>query len=159
MMSMLIDVFLAVSILIIAWLGWSAGAVRSFFAVLSGFTAIFAASAYPYQEGINFWLIFVISALAVIIACGFVLRIVKLFFMRPFDKVGGAVLSVAVWATVTVNVIIPTLTHETGALDGSGGFLYKNLSTVIHKNVPILKDYVPPYLEKKALRKKSENGK
>jgi hypothetical protein len=158
-MSLLIDVFLAVSILLIAWLGWSAGAVRSFFAVLSGFMAIFAASVYPHQEGINFWLVFVISALAVIIACGFALRLVKFFFMRPFDKAGGAVLSVAVWAVVAVNVIVPTLTHGTGALDGQGGSFYKSVSAVIHKNVPVLKDYVPPYLEKKVLRKKSENGK
>jgi uncharacterized membrane protein required for colicin V production len=158
-MTLLIDVFLAVSILLIGWLGWSAGATRSFFAALSGFTAVFAASKYPYQEGINFWLVFFISALAVIIICGFALRLVKFFFMKPFDKAGGAVLSVVVWTIVSVNVIIPTLTHGTEALNGSRGSLYKTLSAAIHKNVPVLKDYVPPYLEKKALRKKSENEK
>ena len=158
-MALLIDVFLAVSIFLIAWLGWSAGAVRSSFAALAGFMAIFAASKYPYQEGINFWLVFAISALIVIMLGGLVLRLVRFFFMNPFDKACGAILSVAVWTTVAVALVIPTLTHGTRAFDGSDGFLYRTLSQTIRKNVPVLKDYVPPYLEKKVLRKKSENGK
>jgi len=157
--SLLIDIFLGVSILLIAWLGWSAGATRSFFAVLSGFIAIFAASKYPYQEGINFWLVFVISALIIVIICGFVLRLVKFFFMKPFDKAGGLVLSVLVWIVVSVNVVVPTLTHGTRALDGSENTLYKTLSRAIHKNIPVLKNYVPSYLEKKVLQKQSENEK
>ncbi|MDR2191435.1 MAG: hypothetical protein LBO62_00940 [Endomicrobium sp.] len=157
-MSLLIDIFLAVSIALAAWLGWSAGATRSFFAAFSGFAAVFAASRYPYQEGINFWLIFVISALIIIMICGFVLRLVNFFFMKPFDKAGGAVLSVLVWIVVSVNVIVPTLTHGTRALDGSGNTLYKTFSRTIRKNVPILKDYIPPYLEKKVLQRQSESG-
>jgi uncharacterized membrane protein required for colicin V production len=157
-MSLLIDIFLIASIAIIGWLGWSAGVTRSFFAVASGFLAVLAASKYPYQEGINYWLVFAITALFIVMLGGFFLRIVKFFFMNPFDKAGGAVLSVFVWIIVSVNVLIPTLTHGTRALDGSGQTVYKTLSQTIQTNAPLLKDYVPPYLEKKVLQKKSESG-
>jgi uncharacterized membrane protein required for colicin V production len=156
--SLLIDVFLIASVLIIGWLGWSAGVTRSFFALASGFLAVYAASKYPYQEGINYWLVFVIAALFVALAGGFVLRLVKFFFMNPFDKAGGAILSVCVWIIVCVNVLIPTLTHGTRALDGSGKTLYKTLSKTIQTNAPLLKDYVPPYLEEKVLRRQSRAG-
>ncbi len=153
-MSLLIDVFLIVSIILIAYLGWSAGLTRTFFAVFAGFLAIFAADKYPYQEGLNFYLVFLITAILVIIAGGFVLRIVSFFFMKPFDKAGGAVLSAAVWLIVSVNVIIPTLTYGTHALDGATHTVYKTISSTMHTQIPLFKDYIPSSLEKKVMERR-----
>jgi cytochrome b subunit of formate dehydrogenase len=156
-MAILIDIFLIASIFIIGYLGWSAGLTRSFFAVFAGFLSIFAASKYPYQEGINFWLIFVITVLAVMLVSGFVLRLVNFFYMNIADKTGGAVLSALVWIVVAVNVLVPTLTHGTHALDGSArNTVYKTISNKMHKHISIFKDYVPPALERKALERQRE---
>jgi len=155
-MTLLIDVFLIASIALMAYLGWSAGLTRSFFAILAGFLSIFAASKYPYQEGINFYLVFIITLLVVMMAGGFVLRLVNFFFMNIADKTGGAALSVIVWLIVAVNVVIPTLTYGTHALDGSTQTVYKTISKSMQANIPLFKDYIPASLEKKALEKQKE---
>ena len=159
-MTLLIDILLIASTVLIACLGWSAGLTRTFFAVLAGFLSIFAASRYPYQEGINYYLIFVITALFVMMIGGFVLRMVKFFFMNPVDKVGGAVLGVFVWLIVCINVVIPTLTHGTNALEGpKQNTVYKTISKTMHSNIPLFRDYVPPLLEKRVLARQQNDTK
>lgn len=156
-MTLLIDIFLIVSVILIAYLGWSAGFTRSFFAVLAGFLAIFTASKYPYQEGINFYLVFIITTIFVMLVSGLVLRIVNFFYMKIVDRAGGAILSVTVWLIVSINVIIPTLTHGTHALDGPAQkTLYTAISNNMHKKIPLFKDYVPPSLEQKVLERKQK---
>ena len=158
-MNLLIDIFLVASIAGIAYLGWKAGLTRSFFAVLSGFLAIFAANKYPYHDGINTYLVFIITALFVIMVGAFILRIIHFFYMNIVDKTGGAVLSVLVWLIVCVNVVVPTLTHGTHALDGSTHTLYKTISRSMQTNIPLFRDYVPVQLEQKALESRRKNQK
>ena len=129
---------------------------RSFFAVFAGFISIFAASKYPYHDGINVYLVFVITALFVMMIGGFTLRVVRFFYMNTVDKAGGAVLSVLVWIIVSINVVVPTLTHGTHALDGSTHTLYKTISKAIQTNIPVFKDYVPASLENRALERQRE---
>ena len=155
-MNLLVDVFLVASILVIAWFGWSAGLTRSFFAVLAGFLSIFAASIYPYQEGINFYLIFIITLVVVMMAGGFILRLVRFFFMNIVDKTGGAALSVIVWLIVAINVVIPTLTHGTRVLDGSTRTVYKTISKSMHAKIPLFKDYIPLALEKRVMNRENQ---
>ena len=159
-MTLLIDILLIASTVLIACLGWSAGITRSFFAVLAGFVSIFAANKYPYQEGINFYLIFIITALFIMMAGGFMLRVVKFFFMNPVDKAGGAILSVFVWLIVSINVLIPTLTHGTHALEGTArNTVYKTISNTMQSNIPLFRDYVPPSLERKVLARQQNETK
>lgn len=157
-MTLLIDIFLVASVILIAYLGWSAGLTRSFFAVLAGFLAIAAAERYPYQEGINYYLVFVITAIVIFMICGFILRLIRFFFMNPFDKAGGAILSVAVWLIVSVNVLVPTLTHGTNALDeNKQNTVYKTISRIMDEKLPLFQDYIPPVLEKRAIESQSIN--
>jgi uncharacterized membrane protein required for colicin V production len=106
---LVIDIFLALSIVLAVWLGYSVGFTRTFFAVLAGFLAIFAASKYPHQEGLNFYLVFAITALLVIMSGGFTLRLISFFYLNILDRIGGAVLSACVWLIVSVNIIIPAV--------------------------------------------------
>jgi uncharacterized membrane protein required for colicin V production len=156
-MTLLIDIFILVSVALIAWFGWSAGLTRSFFAVLAGFVSIMAAEKYPYQSGINYYLVFVISALVFYMAGAFVLRVVRFFYMNIIDKIGGAALSVLVWFVVCINVVVPTLTYGTHALDGSAQSFYKTISTSMHKHIPFFKDYVPAALENKVIARQSSS--
>jgi hypothetical protein len=158
-MTLLIDIFLMASIALIAYFGWNAGLTRSFFAVLAGFVSIMAAEKYPYQAGINYWLIFVISIFIIFIIGAFVLRVVRFFYMNLIDKAGGALLSVLVWFIVCVNVIVPTLTFGTHALDGSARSIYKTISAYTHKNIPVFRAYVPPALERKVVARQSVENK
>ncbi len=154
-MTLLIDIFILVSILLIAWFGWSAGLTRSFFAVLAGFVSVMAAEKYPYQSGINYYLVFAICALVFYMAGAFALRIVKFFYMNLIDKAGGAVLSVLVWFVVCVNVVVPTLTYGTQALGGSERSFYKTVSASMQKNMPFIKAYVPAVLENRVIARQS----
>jgi uncharacterized membrane protein required for colicin V production len=156
-MTLLIDIFILVSVVLIAWFGWSAGLTRSFFAVLAGFVSIMAAEKYPYQSGINYYLIFAICALVFYMTGAFILRIVRFFYMNLIDKAGGAVLSVLVWFVVCVNIVVPTLTYGTHALDGSSRSLYKTVSASMHKNIRMFKEYVPAILENKVIARQSNN--
>lgn len=154
-MTLLIDIFILVSILLIAWFGWSAGLTRSFFAVLAGFVSVMAAEKYPYQSGINYYLVFAICALVFYMAGAFVLRVVKFFYMNLIDKAGGAVLSVLVWFVVCVNVVVPTLTYGTQALGGSERSFYKTISASMQKKMPFIKAYVPAVLENRVIARQS----
>ena len=156
-MNLLIDILLIASILLIAWFGWSAGLTRSFFAVLAGFVSIMAAEKYPYQAGINYYLVFTICALVFYMAGAFVLRVVRFFYMNLIDKIGGAALSTLVWIVVCINVVVPTLTYGTHALDGSAHSFYKTISMSMHKNIPFFTDYVPSALENKVIARQSSS--
>ncbi|MCA6071441.1 MAG: hypothetical protein LE168_03545 [Endomicrobium sp.] len=154
---MIIDIFLVVSVILIIWLGWSVGLTRTFFAVLAGFVAVFAASKYPYQEGLNFYVIFVITALFIIMLGGFILRMISFFYLSILDRIGGAVLSVCVWLIVAINVVIPTMTHSTHILDRPTHTIYTAISHTMQSKLPIFKDYVLSSLERKVSEHQSDN--
>lgn len=142
---MAIDIFLTLSVILAVWLGWSAGFTRTFFAVLAGFLAVFAASKYPYQKGLNFYLIFAITALFVVMSGGFTLRLISFFYLNILDRIGGAVLSVCVWLVVSVNIIIPVVLCGTCMSYGQS-YIYKAVSRVMQSEVTVFKDYVPQSL-------------
>ncbi len=142
---MAIDIFLTLSVVLAVWLGWSAGFTRTFFAVLSGFLAVFAASKYPYQEGLNFYLVFTITALLVIMSGGFTLRLISFFYLNILDRIAGAALSACVWLIVSVNIIIPAVFCGPCMSYGQS-YIYKTVSRVMQSEVPVFKDYVPQLL-------------
>ena len=144
---MLIDVFFVIGIILVIWLGWSAGLARTFFAVLAGFIAIFASNKYPYQEGMNVYLIFSISAVFIIMVGAFTLRIIKFFYLNIFDRIGGAFLSLCVWLIVLINVIIPSLASRT-QFDESNSYIYSVIAQTMQLKIPIFKDYIPLFLAK-----------
>jgi uncharacterized membrane protein required for colicin V production len=128
--------------------------VRSCFAIIAGFCAILAAWKYPYQEGFNFYYVFAIVALFVIIVGGIVSRIIKFFYLNIFDRFVGLVFNVAVWLIVLVNVIIPTLINGTYGLEEQKHVVYTYASDMIKSKVSMFKEYVPRFLEKKFIEHK-----
>ncbi len=143
---MVIDIFLALSIVLAVWLGYSVGFTRTFFAVLAGFLAIFAASKYPHQEGLNFYLVFAITALLVIMSGGFTLRLISFFYLNILDRIGGAVLSACVWLIVSVNIIIPAV-FGTYVSHGQS-HICVTVSRIIQSKIPVFRNYVPQFLGK-----------
>jgi uncharacterized membrane protein required for colicin V production len=136
-----IDIFLTLSVVLAVCLGWSTGFTRTFFAVLAGFLAVFVANKYPYQEGLNFYLIFTITALLVIMSGGFTLRLISFFYLNILDRIGGAALSACVWLVVSVNIIIPAVFCGT-CMSYEQSYIYKTVSRVMKSEVPVFKDYV-----------------
>jgi hypothetical protein len=144
---LLIDVFFVIGIILVICLGWSAGLARTFFAVLAGFIAIFASDKYLYQEGMNAYLIFSISAVFVIMVGAFTLRIINFFYLNIFDRIGGAFLSLCVWLIVFINVITPSLASRT-QFDASNSYIYSIITRTMQSKTPIFKDYIPLFLAK-----------
>ncbi|MDR1417697.1 MAG: CvpA family protein [Endomicrobium sp.] len=149
---MIIDIFLIISLILIAWLGWQTGFIRSCFAVIAGFCAILAAWKYPYQEGFNFYYIFIIVALFVIIVGGIVSRIIKFFYLNTIDRLGGLIVNILVWLIVSVNVIIPTMISGTHGLEEQKYVVYTYVSTIMKSKVHMFEDYVPSFLAKKFIK-------
>jgi uncharacterized membrane protein required for colicin V production len=154
-MTLLIDILLAVNIILAGYLGWRAGLTRSSFAVFAGFISIYAANKYPYQEGVNSYLIFFISALIIFIAGAFILRLVHFFYMNIIDKVGGLFLNIAVWLIISINVLVPTLTYGTAVLEASKYSLYRVISEQMHLRIPVFKDYIPSAFGRAAIEKQN----
>jgi len=154
-----IDIFLTINVLLAAWIGWFAGFTRTFFAVLAGFLAVFVAGKYPYQEGLNVYLIFIMTAFFVIILGNFVLRVVNFFYLSFLDRIGGVVLNICVWLVLCVILVIPVATGRDCTSDNST-CIYKAVSSVLSE-VPCLKNYVPLQLliDKFVILKKWKLGK
>jgi uncharacterized membrane protein required for colicin V production len=146
---MIIDIFLIVSLILIAWLGWQTGFVRSCFAVVAGFCAILAARKYPYQEGFNFYYVFSIVALFVIIVEGIISRTIKFFYLNIFDRLGGVIFSVLIWLIVSVNVVIPIMISRTYGLEEQKHVVYAYVSNIMKSKIFMFEDYMPTFLEKK----------
>lgn len=117
MTSFLIDVLLIVSFLFFFYIGFKAGIIRSFFAVTAGFVSIILAKNYPHQVGINYYLIFCVSAVSIYITGLFVLRFVNFIFLSFFDKLTGACLGVLIWIILSANCIVPSLTNGNKKLE------------------------------------------
>jgi hypothetical protein len=144
---LLVDLLFAITTLLIIWLGWSAGLARSFFAALAGFIAILAANKYPYQEGMNSYLIFLIAAVFVIMIGAFTLRVINFFYLNILDRVGGMLLSVCVWLVVFIYVVTPTIVSW-AQIDVRNSYVYYVIINTIHSKTPIFRDYIPSFLEK-----------
>jgi uncharacterized membrane protein required for colicin V production len=144
---LLIDIFLISSIILIAWFGWNVGFTRTFFAVFAGFSAVFVATKYPYQEGINFYLIFAVTALFIFMIGAFTLRVINFFYLNILDRIGGAVLSICIWLIVSINIIIPTIT-QIHALDESKHTVHGTISDAMQFKFQGFKDYVPQLFKK-----------
>ncbi|MDR2709220.1 MAG: CvpA family protein [Elusimicrobiota bacterium] len=141
-MTTLVDGIFLVSVALIAYLGWKAGFTRCFFALLAGFLAIAAASKYPNQEGLNFYLIFLIVAVAVFIGGALSFRAVNFIYMTIFDKAAGMILAALVWTIVSVNVVIPALDAKFKFSANSSNLkapLYREVDIYIRTHIPIFR--------------------
>jgi hypothetical protein len=147
--KLFIDIFFVIGAILVIWLGWSTGLVRTFFAVLAGFVATFVSCKYPYHEGLGTYLIFVISAMFVVTIGAFTLRIINFFYLNIFDRIGGVFLNLCIWLIVFINVITPSLASSI-QLSKSDSYIYFAIARVVQQSskIAIFKDYMPLFLSK-----------
>ena len=65
MNALIINIIVIFVLFLLLYISFQAGIVRTLFAVSAGFFAVILAENYPYQYGINYYLIFVITALVI----------------------------------------------------------------------------------------------
>lgn len=134
-----------------ARIGWSVGFTRIFFVILAGFLAIFVVNKYSRLKGLNLCLIFVVTALFIIVMGCFIKRLINFLYMNFLDKISGLVLNICIWLILYINIIIPTvMVNKNYSLDISNGKVYKTVSYFMKSKIPILKDYVFPYVHLKS---------
>ncbi|MDR2772046.1 MAG: hypothetical protein LBB93_01090 [Elusimicrobiota bacterium] len=158
MTGFVFDILFIVSMALIGYFGWKAGLTRSIFAAGAGFAAVLVAHLYPNQDGINFYLIFAITAAIIFLIGAFVFRAVHFFYMTIIDKIGGAVLGMAIWVTVAVNIIMPSIdfSMDKGKSSNYGGRLYTTIDENIEKHFPVFRQKEPINLEQSISRKIDE---
>ena len=140
MLNIVVNIILFVSLAILLYISFSAGIIKSFFAVAAGFFAIVLAENYPYQFGINYYFIFAAVAIIIFLIGLFIFGIVKFFYLSIFDKLAGACLGFFIWFVLSANVIIPAFNTSANKVENATTSYISNLSEEV---LPIFGKYVP----------------
>jgi len=137
MTSLVLDISLVMLFIFFVNIGFEVGFVRSFFAFAAGIISVMLAKNYPMQEGINFYLVFSVSAIIIYLAGLFIVRIVKFFYLSLFDKFAGILLSVCICFMFTVNFVLPQINKQTNGVQTRVG---NSIQKIYYNNVlPIIK--------------------
>ncbi|MFA6913849.1 MAG: hypothetical protein WCQ83_01455, partial [Endomicrobiia bacterium] len=86
MLGIGIDIIVIVLLFILLYIGFSVGIIKSCFAVSAGFFSILLAESYPYQIGINYYLIFIAAAIGIFLVGLLIFKIFKFLYLSIFDK-------------------------------------------------------------------------
>lgn len=146
MSTLVINIIIIFALILLVYISFQAGIVRTIFAVLAGLVSILLAENYPYQYGINYYLVFCFSALVIFFIGLFVVRVLKFLCLSFFDKLAGAIFGIFLWFVICANCLVPTLTQ--GIEKVENGFSNK-LSISVQKVLPIFAEYVPQFLTEK----------
>jgi len=134
------DIIVLVFLVILLYIGFSAGIIKSSFAVAAGFFAVILAENYPNPIGINYYLIFFVTALAIFLAGMMISKIFKFMYLSFFDKIAGACLGLAIWLVFSANIIIPGFNNSQ---DKTETKIISSISNVSSKVFPWFGSYVP----------------
>ena len=142
MLNILINVTIFLLLAILLYISFSAGIIKSFFAVAAGFFAIVLAENYPYQSGINYYFIFAAVAIIIFLIGLFIFGVVKFFYLSIFDKLAGACLGIFIWLVLSANVVIPAFNNSENKVETATTTYISNLSKEV---LPIFGKYVPDF--------------
>lgn len=152
MIVLIINIIVIFTLIILICIGFQTGIVKAIFAVAAGFFAVILAENYPYQYGINYYLIFVVSAFVIFLIGMFIVKILKFLCLSFFDKVAGAILGICLWLVVSANFLVPVLMHE--VKDVENDFM-DSFTNVVREQIPVFSEYIPNFI----LDKKLKNSK
>lgn len=134
-------------LLLFLYIGFYAGFIKSFFAAVSGFVATLLAENYPYQEGINYYFVFIATAVVIFIIGIICFKFVKFLYLSLFDKMVGAVLALFLGFAVSANFVIPTI-DKTASLFVDVKTKTVKMKSFSSKVLPMFDNYVPGILNR-----------
>lgn len=143
MLGIGIDIIVIVVLLVLLYIGFSTGIIKSFFAVSAGFFSVLLAENYPYQIGINYYLIFIASAIGIFLIGLLVFKIFKFLYLSIFDKTMGACFGIILWFILSANFIIPVLTPSSKPVDTKVSSVISRISL---KFFPSFNKYKPNFM-------------
>ena len=152
MLSLAIDGSIILLLLFLLYIGYYAGIIKSFFAVVSGFFAIVLAENYPYQVGINYYFIFVAVALTIFLVGIFIFKIFKFLYLSIFDKLAGACFGFFLWFILSANVIIPSLDVYANQIQSKIEKTTSIISKLSKVTLPIFGKYIPSFIDNKKIK-------
>lgn len=153
MSTLVINIIVVFALLLLVYISFQAGIIRTVFAVLAGFISILLAENYPYQYGINYYLVFAFSALVVFFIGLFCVRVLKFLCLSIFDKLAGAALGLILGFVICANCLVPTLTQ--GVEEMENGFT-NSVSNIVQKTMPVFDEYIPKFTIDKKLKKSKD---
>lgn len=153
MSTLVINIIVVFALILLVYISFQAGIIRTVFAVLAGFISILLAENYPYQYGINYYLVFAFSALVVFFIGLFCVRVLRFLCLSIFDKLAGAAVGLILWFVICANCLVPTLTQ--GVEEMENGFT-NSVSNIVQKTMPIFDEYIPKFAIDKKLKKSKD---
>ena len=150
----IINIIVILTLLFFIYVSFQTGIVRAAFAVTAGFIAVLLAENYPYQYGINYYLIFIVSAFVVFLIGMFVAKILKFLCLSIFDKLAGAILGICLWFVVCAVFLIPVLTHGIEDVNNDFTDIFTNITK---KQLPLFDEYIPNFIFDKKFKNSDKN--
>lgn len=152
MLTLITDIIIILLLLFLLYIGYYAGIIKSFFAVTAGFFAIILAENYPYQIGINYYLVFAVTAFFIVLIGLLIFKIVKFLYLSIFDKIAGACLGFFVWFIISANFVIPVLNKSADTAETVTTKTSSYLSDFSSKTFPVFGQYIPKFIFDKKLK-------
>jgi len=152
MLTLITDIIIILLLLFLLYIGYYAGIIKSFFAVSAGFFAILLAENYPYQIGINYYLVFAVTAFVIFLIGLLIFKIVKFLYLSIFDKIAGACLGFFVWFVLSANFVIPVLNKSADKAETVTTKTSSYISDFSSKVFPVFGQYVPKFVFDKKLK-------
>ncbi|MFH1369424.1 MAG: CvpA family protein [Elusimicrobiota bacterium] len=137
------DVIILIIAILCAYFGFSTGVIASMFYVCSGFAGMWAAHKFSVQLGMNFYLVFAMASIAVVII-GFVLgKILKGLLLGGIDKAGGLVFGVTLGLAVFAVLLFPLSKKLPEKLQNiaSTSFSSNKIMPVMKKLLPAISEF------------------
>ena len=103
------DVIVLVLVLLFCMAGFSTGIVSTIFCLSSGYAGLFVATKYSAQLGMNFYLVFLLTAAAIIALGLFLGRLAQENLLGTFDNVMGMILGACFGIMLISILMFPVL--------------------------------------------------
>lgn len=145
MLTTIANITVILVLLLFLYIGYSTGIIKSFFAATAGFVSVCLAESYPYQEGINYYFVFIATAVIIFIIGIIVFKIAKFLYLSLFDKIVGACLGIFIGFGVSANFIIPTV-DKIAEIVSDFRVQTDKVSKISSKVMPMFGNYVPNVL-------------
>ena len=103
----LFDVAVLIVIMLIAIFGFNVGILMSIFYFIAGFGGAWVAQSYASALGINYYIVFVVSALLFIVIGFIIKKIAGALFLCSVDKFLGLILGAVIGLWLVVSIMYP----------------------------------------------------
>jgi uncharacterized membrane protein required for colicin V production len=109
------DIVVLIVVLLTTFFGSKTGIIASIFYIASSFIGMWVAHRFSAVVGINFYLLFIVTAAVVIFAGYLISKLFHAVLLGPADRIGGGVLGLILGILIVATIVVPLIRHSPSA--------------------------------------------